>query len=41
MGWKIISKQSLLRTKSRDNDSSVSSVGQTPDRPGRVTVFLG
>ena len=48
MGWKRISRHrafqkgvSLLRTKSSDNVSTASAVGQTSDRPGRVNGSHG
>ena len=48
MGWKRISRHrafqkgvSLLRTKSSDNVSTASAVGQTLDRPGRVNGSHG
>ena len=34
-------KESLLRTKNRDNVGTASAAGQPPDRPGRVDSFCG
>ena len=48
MGWKRVSRHrafqkgvSLLRTKSRDNVGTTSTVSRPPDRPGRVNSFCG